>query len=93
MYVHYEKLDSDLLKEIVRSVVKEISKIKNYDPILLTALITDRELKILYEKIISSKTINLEDLTNLGVGEIIKSGVLEGQTYTNLVSKLRQKLA
>jgi len=93
MYDQYKKLDSDLLKEIIRSVIKEISAIKNYDPILLTALITDRELKILYEKIISSKTINLEDLNSLGVGEIIKSGVLEGQTYTDLASKLKQKLA
>lgn len=93
MYIHYEKLDSDLLKEIIRSVIKEISVIKNYDPILLTALITDRELKILYEKIISSKTINMDDIANLGVGEIIKSGALDGQTYTNLVLKLKQKLS
>lgn len=93
MYIHYEELDSDLLKEIIRSVIKEVSKIKNYDPILITALITDRELKILYEKIISSKNINMDDIVNLGVGEIIKSGVLEGQTYSNLVLKLKQKIA
>ena len=93
MYVHYEKLDSNLLQEIIRSVIKEVSEIKDYDPILITALITDRELKILYEKIISSKIINMDDITNLGVGEIIKSGVLDGQTYKNLVLKLKQKLA
>lgn len=92
MYVHYFKLDSDLLKEIVRSVIKEVSTIKGYDPILLTALMTDRELKILYEKIISSKTINMDDIINLGVGEIIKSGILDGQTYNDLVLKLNQKL-
>lgn len=93
MYVHYEKLDSDLLQEIIRSVIKEVAEIKNYDPILITALITDRELKILYEKIISSKTINMDDICSLGVGEIIRSGVLENQTYNNLKLKLNQKLA
>jgi hypothetical protein len=35
----------------------------------------------------------MDDIVNLGVGEIIKSGVLEGQTYSNLVLKLKQKLA
>ncbi len=93
MYVHYEKLDSDLLKEIIRSVIKEISKIKNYDPILITALITDRELRILYEKMISSKTINIDDINSLGVGEIIKTGALDNKTYTKLSLELQKKLA
>lgn len=93
MYVKYKELDSDLLREIIRSVIKEISKIKNYDPILITALITDRELKILYEKIISSKTINMDDICSLGVGEIIKSGALDHQTYNKLNLKLQKKLA
>ena len=93
MYVHYAKLDSDLLKEIIRSVIKEVSTIKNYDPILITALMTDRELRILYEKIISSKTINIDDIIGFGVGEIIKTGALDNQTYTKLALKLKQKLA
>jgi hypothetical protein len=92
MYLHYERLDSDLLKEIIRSVIKEVSTIKNYDPILITALMTDRELRILYEKIISSKTINIDDIIGFGVGEIIKTGILDSQTYTSFVSKLKQKL-
>ncbi|MFA6361435.1 MAG: HD domain-containing protein [Candidatus Shapirobacteria bacterium] len=93
MYMHYAKLDSNLLREIIRSVIKEVSTIKGYDPILLTALMTDRELKILYEKIISSKTINIDDIIGFGVGEIIKTGALENQTYKNLNLKLKQKLA
>jgi len=35
----------------------------------------------------------MDDIASLGVGEIIKSGVLDGQTYSNLVLKLRQKFA
>jgi len=92
MYVHYVKLDSDLLKEIIRSIIKEVSTIKDYDPILITALMTDRELKILYEKIISSKNINMDDIMNLGVGEIIKTGALDNQNYNGLKIKLNQKL-
>lgn len=93
MYVKYKELASPLLKEIVKAVITEISKIKDYDPILITALITDRELKILYEKIISSKTINMDDINSLGVGEIIKSGALDNQTYNKLNLKLQKKLA
>ena len=93
MYLKYYESNSPLLMEIIKAVIKEISKIKNYDPILITALITDRELKILYEKIISSKTINMDDIYSLGVGEIIKSGALDNQTYNKLNLKLQKKLA
>jgi dGTPase len=93
MYGHYEKLDSPLLKEVVRSVISEVSNIPNYDPILLTALMTDHELKTLYEKIISSNRINIDDITGFGVGEIIKKTNIEGQNYTDLSLRLTQKLA
>ena len=92
MYGQYKTLDSKLLKETVRSVIDEVSNIPDYDPILITSLMTDLELKNIYEQIISSKRINLDSLTELGVGEIIRDGILDGQSYNNLQQKLRQKL-
>jgi dGTP triphosphohydrolase len=92
MYGYYDNLDSNLLKEVVRSVITEVSNINGHDPVLVTALMTDSEIKTLYQKIISSRRINLNDLTNFGVGEIIKDGFLEGQTYQDLNTRLNQKL-
>lgn len=95
MYKNYAKLDNNILKESLKAVlnsVGEISELNKYDPVLVTALMTDKELDILLNKIISSKRINLTDLRDFGVYEIIDTGFLEGKTYQGLEMELRQKL-
>jgi len=93
MYGHYERLDSKLLQESIRSVINEISNFQNYDPILLTALMTDKEIEFLYQKIIRSYKININDINNFGVSEIIHDMDLQNQTYQDFVVRLRQQLS
>lgn len=93
MYGHYERLDSKLLNQTISSVINEVSNITSYDPILLTAMMTDSEVKFLYNKIISSRKIYRDDISKFGVGEIIKEMNLEHQTYQDLVVRLHQKVS
>jgi dGTP triphosphohydrolase len=93
MYGHYNRLDSKLLNEIVSSVINEISNIKDYDPILLTALMTDSEIRSLYQKLTCSRRINLDDIANFGVGEIIRDMDLQNQSYQGFVTRLHQKIS
>lgn len=95
MYQHYSKIDHTTLKEILRVSIDKVSKIPelvNYDPILITALMTDKELKNVSDKIILSKRITLDDLKDFGVYEVIKNGCLEGTNYSKLETELRHKL-
>jgi dGTP triphosphohydrolase len=93
MYGHYARLDSKLLNQTISSVVSEVSNIKNYDPVLITAMMTDSEVKFLYDKIISSHKIDRDDISRFGVGEIIQEMDLENYTYQDLVVRLHQKVS
>lgn len=93
MYGHYERLDTQLLNQTISSVISEVSNIKGYDPILITAMMTDSEIKFLYDKIISSRKITRDDIVRFGVGEIIEEMDLENQTYQDLVTRLHQKIS
>jgi len=86
---NYPTFDSPDQTENIRNAFDSISSIKGldqYDPILLTALMTDKELLK-----ISNRT-NLDSLKDFGIYEIIDKGFLEGRSYNSLVSDLKSKL-
>lgn len=95
MYQHYDKLDHNILNKTLKDSfdhIRGIKELKKYDPILIVALMTDKELHVLLNKIIASQKINIDDLKDFGVYEIIKSGFLEGATYQKLEAELHRKL-
>lgn len=94
MFEYYSKLNHNDLVETIKIVydcVDHIHQLQKYDPTLILALMTDKEILRL-GSIASYKRVNLEDLKTFGVFEIIENGCLENKNYGDLDSRLRQKL-
>jgi len=81
---------SDMLK-IVYDAVASIPELKDYDPTIITALMTNREVYDL-DTIAEFERVKLDNLKNFGVFESIEDGSLSGKKYDNLDFQLRQVL-
>lgn len=96
MYEYYGKINRDVPTELIKVVygcLDNISQLQKYDPTILIALMTDKELVKLGSMVsLDSKRVKLDDLRDFGVFEIIENGFLENQTYQDLDLKLNQKL-
>jgi dGTP triphosphohydrolase len=95
MYSHYHRTDPKNLNGDLKSAIEtigDIPELRNYDPILVAALMTDNEMKSISDRISSRKQVSLVDLKDFGISEIITTGFLEGVTYNGLVVKLREKI-
>jgi dGTP triphosphohydrolase len=96
MHRYYNKLNRQVYIEKIKSVhcsLGEVGALQNYDPTLITALLTDKELDSLDSVISSCRRINLDHLQNFGVFEYIKNGFLEHQSYAGLDLRLQQQMA
>jgi dGTPase len=94
MYEHYSKINQKVLIKTIKTVydcIDHITQLQKYDPTLIIALMTDKELSKL-GSLSSQRTLKLDDLKNFGVFELIKNGFLASKTYADLDLKLRQKL-
>lgn len=92
MYRNYTSLDLTSLSEKIKSVygsLDQIHQLERYDKTILIALMTDREL-VQLDDLSYTHRIHLDDLSSFGVFEIFKLGFLEGQTYTDLDSRVSQ---
>ena len=90
MYEYYRKQNHKDLAETIKIVydcVDHIQQLQKYDPTLLLALMTDRELFKL-GSVASCRRVKLEDLKTFGVFETIENGCLEGKNYQYLNSRL-----
>jgi dGTP triphosphohydrolase len=95
MYQEYGKLNRTILGETLKAVfdcVDHIAELQKYDPTLVVALMTDRELNCMLNHVTSSKRVTLEDLKDFGVYEIIENGFLEHATYAGLNTRLLQRM-
>jgi dGTP triphosphohydrolase len=95
---YYEKFDHSVLKESVKTVLDCVSSIKglgNYDPIIIVALMTDKELDTITNRVRHSvvNQVTLSDIKDFGVNEIIKKGFLSGKTYRQLENDLQIRLS
>lgn len=92
---HYSKLNRSSFYEQIKTTIYTISDIgglQNYDPTLITALMSDSEIRSFYNNIHSYRRVNLDSLSNFGIFEAIQNGYLENQTYQGLNLRLQQKM-
>lgn len=71
---YYRKIDMKLQEYIIEKAFDYLSnnkKFEEYDPILLLALMTDRELNQLSFSMLKNKKINIQDFEEFGVNEIM----------------------
>jgi len=81
---------SDMLK-IVYDAIANLPELKDYDPTIVTALMTNKEVYAL-DAIAEFEKIKLDDLKDFGVYESIIDGSLLGKKYNNLDLQLKQVL-
>lgn len=81
---------SDMLK-IVYDSVANMPELQGYDPTIVTALMTNKEVYNL-DSIAEFERVNLDNLKDFGVFEYITDGSLLGKNYTDLDLQLRQIL-
>lgn len=90
----YKKINSSRRSEMLKIVydaVANIPELQNYDPTIVTALMTNREVYSL-DSIAEFERVKLDDLKNFGVFESITDGSLSGKKYNDLDLQLRQIL-
>ncbi|MCW1949295.1 MAG: HD domain-containing protein [Candidatus Shapirobacteria bacterium] len=93
LFGYYQKFDHKVISASLKLAIDCISSIRgleNYDPILITALMTDKEVDELTNKMRQSifGRINLTDIKDFGITEIINGDFLRGRTYKSLESDL-----
>jgi HD domain len=92
LYNYYAGLNRTSLAEKIKNAygsLDQVHELEKYDKTILIALMTDKELFQL-DNLSCNRRLRLDDLLNFGVFEILQLGFLEGQTYTDLDSRVSQ---